>query len=49
MNTEKKPKRLVIDVPAQFHALIKNKANELGISIRNYTIRALIEKNERDD
>ena len=49
MNQQKKSKkRLVIDVPDIFHKLIKNRANMLGISIRVYVLRALIEKEERD-
>lgn len=45
----KKQKRLIIEVPESFHKLVKNKANNLGISIRLYVIRALIEKDRHDN
>ncbi len=45
---KEREKRLVIDVPSGFHKLIKNRANNLGISVRMYVLKALIEQEKRE-
>ncbi len=43
-NQEKKYKRIVLDVPIEFHMDIKRRALDRNISIKLWAIRALKEK-----
>lgn len=44
METNKRsgPKRIIIDVPEEFHARIKSTAATKDMSIKNWVIRALL-------
>jgi predicted HicB family RNase H-like nuclease len=49
LKTEKqiKIKRLILDVPEEFHKKVKNKANNLGISLKTYVMRAIINEEKK--
>lgn len=50
METEKNTKRIVIDVPTEWHTKIKIRAAEMHVTIQRYVMKALYEqfKKEKD-
>lgn len=48
MNKEKTIKRLIIEVPADTHKVIKLKATERNISIRAWVSRAIVEQLKKE-
>jgi predicted HicB family RNase H-like nuclease len=48
MDPKPKIKRLTLEVPEKLHSKIKIEAIFVGISLRQYVIRAVLEKIHRD-
>lgn len=47
-NTTQTPKRLVVDVPDNFHMEVKERAARRNISIKTWIVRALQEKIQKE-
>lgn len=43
------PKRLILDIPEDFHVAIKKSAIERGITMKTWVLRALMEEIKKQD
>ena len=49
MKVRKSPKRIIVDVPEEFHQKVKAHAVFLHLPIRTWVLRALIKKLKEED